>query len=69
MVKCAKSPTFGTKELAENAFDAMENRKAVLLANRGLVAVGSNLQEAFHTTEQIEFCAELHYRSKCLWDR
>ena len=36
-VRCAPYATFGTKELAENAFEAMKDRKAVLLANHGLL--------------------------------
>lgn len=66
LVKCARYATFGTGELAENAFEAMGNRKAVLLANHGLIAVGLNLREAFNVAEEIEFCAEIYYRAKCL---
>ena len=35
-VKVANYATYGTEELAENAAKAMENRKAVLLANHGI---------------------------------
>lgn len=65
-VKCAKYATFGTKELAENAFEAMKDRKAVLLANHGLLAGADNLLNAFNITEEIEYCAELYYRTKCI---
>lgn len=65
-VRCAPYATFGTRELAENAFQFMKDRKAVLLANHGLLTGGSSLQEAFNITEQIEYCAELYYRTKCI---
>lgn len=65
-VRCAPYATFGTKELAENAFEAMKDRKAVLLANHGLLTGGSSLEEAFNITEQIEYCAELYYRTKSI---
>ena len=65
-VRCAKYATYGTKELAENAFKAMENRKAVLLANHGLLTGAKDLANAFNITEEIEYCAELYYRTKCI---
>jgi len=63
-VRCAKYATYGTKELAENAFEAMKDRKAVLLANHGLLAGANDLLNAFNITEEIEYCAELYYRTK-----
>jgi len=65
-VRCAKYATYGTVALAKNAFEAMEGRKAALLANHGLLAGGSNLAEAFAVTGEIEFCCELYYRTKCV---
>ena len=63
-VRCSKYATFGTKELAENAFEAMKDRKAVILANHGLLAGANDLLNAFNITEEIEYCAELYYRTK-----
>lgn len=65
-VRCADYATYGTVKLAKNAFEAMKDRKAVLLANHGLLAGGANLAEAFAVTEEIEFCCELYYRTKCI---
>ena len=65
-VPCAEYATFGTREIADNAFAAMEDRNAVLLANHGLLAVGPDLPSAFNTAEEIEFCAEIYYRTKCV---
>lgn len=65
-VKCAKYATFGSKELAENAFEAMIDRKAVLLANHGMIAGAQDLNKAFSIAEDVEYCAELYYRSKAI---
>lgn len=67
-VRCAKYATFGTKELAVNAFEAMEGRKAVLLANHGLLAGAKDLHNAFNVAEEIEYCAEIFYRAKGIGD-
>lgn len=67
-VRCAQYATYGTVKLAKNAFEAMKDRKAVLLANHGLLAGGPDLATAFAVTEEIEFCCELYYRAKCIGD-
>lgn len=65
-VRCAEYATFGTEELAQNAFKAMKDRRAVLLANHGLLAGAESLANAFNITEEIEYCAELYYRTKAI---
>ncbi|MFW5992128.1 MAG: L-fuculose-phosphate aldolase [Halanaerobiaceae bacterium] len=63
-VPCAEYATFGTEELAEEAYEAMKDKyNATLLANHGLLAVGKDIASAFATAEEIEFCAELYYRT------
>ena len=41
-VRVAKYATYGSPELAKNAFEAMKDRKAVILANHGILA-GANV--------------------------
>lgn len=65
-VRCAKYATYGTKELAKNAYEAMKDRYAVLLANHGLLAGAKDLANVFNITEEIEYCAELYYRTKAI---
>lgn len=65
-VRCAPYATFGTRKLAEYAFEAMIDRKAVLLANHGLIAGGHDIMNAFNIAEEIEFCAEVYYRAKSI---
>lgn len=65
-VRCASYATFGTSELAENAFEAMKDRQAVLLANHGLLAGANNIATAFLVAEEIEFCCEVYTRAKAI---
>lgn len=67
-VRCAKYATYGTKELAINAYEAMTDRNAVLLANHGLLAGTDSIEQAFKISQEIEYCAELYYRAKSIGD-
>lgn len=64
-VRCTKYETFGTRELAESAFQGMKDRNAVLLGNHGLLTAGNDIASAFNTAEEVEFCAEIYYKTKC----
>lgn len=65
-VRCANYATYGTMELAKNAIEAARDRKAVLLANHGLVALGEDLEDAFSIAQHLEFVAEIYYLTKSL---
>lgn len=65
-VRCAKYASYGTPELAENAFEAMKDRKAALLANHGIIAGGQNLGEAFNIIREVEYCARIHIMARLL---
>lgn len=67
-VRCAKYATYGTKELAENALEAMKDRRAVILANHGLLAGANDLLNAFNIAEEIEYCSEIYCRVKSIGD-
>jgi L-fuculose-phosphate aldolase len=53
-VRCADYATFGTPELAANAVKGLEGRKAVLLANHGVIALGQTLAGAFTIISEVE---------------
>jgi L-fuculose-phosphate aldolase len=53
-VRCAGYATFGTPELAANAVRALEGRKAVLLANHGVIALGASLAGAWAIAFEVE---------------
>ncbi len=59
-VRCAEYATFGTHELAVNAYEAMKDRKAVILANHGILAGSKDLANAFNIIEELEYCAQIH---------
>lgn len=65
-VKCAKYASYGTKELAENAFEGMQDRKAVLLANHGVLVGEHDMLGAYNVLEQVEYCASIYYRAKSI---
>jgi L-fuculose-phosphate aldolase len=53
-VRCADYATFGSPELAANAVRALESRKAVLLANHGVIALGASLAGAHTIVAEVE---------------
>lgn len=53
-VRCADYATFGTPELAANAVKGLEGRKAVLLANHGVIAAGQSLAGAYAIMAEVE---------------
>lgn len=63
-VRCTPYETFGTPELAEVALQGIKDRHAVLLGNHGLLCAGPDLNYAFDTAEETEFCAEIYYKTK-----
>ncbi|WP_455577551.1 L-fuculose-phosphate aldolase [Anaerosinus sp.] len=63
-VRCTAYEPFGSKELAISAFEGMKDRYAVLLGNHGLLTIGNDIDYAFNTAEEIEFCAEIYYKTK-----
>lgn len=62
-VPCAPYHLFGTAELAEEAIKVCGDSKAVILANHGLITCGTDLEKAYSLTCNMEFVAELQYRS------
>jgi L-fuculose-phosphate aldolase len=53
-IRCADYATFGSPELAENAVKALDDRKAVLLANHGVIALGGSLAGAHQIVAEVE---------------
>tara|TARA_B100000902_G_scaffold280195_1_gene266009 strand:+ start:70 stop:726 length:657 start_codon:yes stop_codon:yes gene_type:complete len=65
-VRCAPYAMFGTQELSDNIIGALDDRKACLIANHGLVAIGENLKEALQIAEEIEHLCHLYIEAKKL---
>ena len=62
-VRCGGYATFGSPELASMAVEALEDRTACLLANHGMVAVGSNLEQAMWRVVELETIARQYHLS------
>ena len=65
-IRCARYATYGTAALSRNALAALAGgRRACLLANHGLVALGADLASARLLAEEIEaLCAQyIHARA------
>jgi len=63
-IRCAPYYTFGTQSLSDAAVAALEGRKACLLANHGVIAVGADLAAALALAGEVEnlaaqYCAAL----------
>ena len=63
-VRCAEYASYGTKELAENAYKAMGNSLAVILANHGLTTAGKDIANALNITVQVEYISNLYIKAK-----
>lgn len=53
-VRCAEYATFGTQALSDNVLAALEDRRACLLANHGLITVGTGPGAAFELAILVE---------------
>ncbi len=61
-IKCAPYALFGSQALSDHALLALTDRKACLLANHGMIALGADLDEALAVTVEIENLCEQYWR-------
>ncbi len=57
-IRCSAYALFGTQALSDEAIKALDNRKACLLANHGLIVVGRDIEDALNITCEIERLCE-----------
>jgi L-fuculose-phosphate aldolase len=62
-IRCAPYALFGTQMLSDAALDALEGRKACLLANHGMIAVGRDLDDALAVAVEVETLSEQYWRA------
>jgi L-fuculose-phosphate aldolase len=62
-IGCAPYATFGTQTLSDNALEALEGRKACLLANHGMIATGESLKRALTLAVEVEALCEQYWRA------
>jgi L-fuculose-phosphate aldolase len=57
-IRCAPYALFGTQELSDLALQALRERKACLLGNHGMIALGADLKAALALTQEVESLAQ-----------
>ena len=62
-IRCADYAIFGSAELSTAAMSAMQQRKACLLANHGLLVAGRDLDEALALAVELEELCEQYWRA------
>jgi L-fuculose-phosphate aldolase len=62
-IRCAPYALFGSQALSDVALIALQGRKACLLANHGMIALGRDLAEAFSIAVEVENLAEQYWRA------
>jgi L-fuculose-phosphate aldolase len=60
-IRCAPYALFGTQELSDLALQALRERKACLLGNHGMIALGVDLKAALALTLEVEALAEQYW--------
>jgi L-fuculose-phosphate aldolase len=62
-IRCAPYATFGTAALSRHAVAALKGRKACLLANHGMIAIGDSLKAALALAVEVETLAAMYWRA------
>ncbi len=60
-IRCSKYATFGTKKLASNVLEAMNNRSGCLISNHGQLTVSSNIKNAVNLAIALEKLSKQYY--------
>jgi L-fuculose-phosphate aldolase len=60
-IRCAPYHTFGTQELSDAAVAALDGRRACLLENHGVIALGANLPAALALAGEVENLAAQYF--------
>ena len=61
-IRCAPYALFGSQALSDNALAVLIDRKACLLANHGMIALGRDLDDALAVTVEVENLCEQYWR-------
>jgi L-fuculose-phosphate aldolase len=65
-VRVAPYATYGSPELAAAVVEALDGRRAALMAHHGAVTHGDDLAGAVAVTELLEWIATLYWRASCV---
>ena len=62
-IRCADYATFGTQALSDNVVIAMQDRKACLMANHGLLVGEASLSNALSLAVEVETLCDTYWRA------
>lgn len=62
-IPCTPYSIFGEQELSDHALHALQGRKACLLGNHGMIALGTDLADALAVAVEVEFVCEIYWRT------
>ncbi|MFI0401177.1 MAG: class II aldolase/adducin family protein [Thiolinea sp.] len=62
-VRCAEYATYGTQALSDHVLKALQDRKACLLANHGMLVAGENLTKTMWLAAELEALAQQYYQA------
>lgn len=65
-IRCAGYATFGTQALSDWVLAALQDRRACLMANHGMVAVGAGLDTALALALEVEELCAQYWRAKLM---
>ncbi len=62
-IRCTPYSVFGEQELSDHVLEALQSRKACLLGNHGMIALGTDLDDALAVAIEVEFLCEIYWRT------
>ena len=62
-LRCTPYTIFGEQNLSDFALEALHDRKACLLGNHGMIALGKDLAEALSVAQEVEYLCEIYWRT------
>ncbi len=62
-IRCTPYSIFGEQNLSDLALEALRERKACLLGNHGMIALGKDLNDALSVALEVEYLCEIYWRT------
>jgi L-fuculose-phosphate aldolase len=62
-IRCTPYSIFGEQNLSDLALQALADRKACLLGNHGMIALGKDLADALSVALEVEYLCEIYWRT------
>ena len=62
-IRCTPYSIFGEQNLSDFALEALRDRKACLLGNHGMIALGKDLNDALSVAQEVEYLCEIYWRT------